>query len=80
MRAGTGVETRAGARYTLGALTIEGQVRTLVAHGESAYEEWGASGSIALAWHPKMPRRRARSMESQIAYVTRDRGRRSIRA
>ena len=48
---GTGVEVGAGIRYTAGALSIEGQVRTLVAHEESGYEEsgyeeWGASGAI----------------------------------
>ena len=34
---------------TAGALTIEGQVRTLLAHAESGYEEWGASGAILVA-------------------------------
>ena len=45
---GTGLEVGAGMRYTRGAITIEGQVRTLVAHEESGYEEWGASGSIRV--------------------------------
>ena len=45
---GTGVELGAGIRYTTGALTIEGQVRALVAHEDSGYEEWGASGAIRL--------------------------------
>ena len=29
-------------------MTIEGQVRALVAHEESGYEEWGASGAIRV--------------------------------
>ena len=37
-----------GLRYTAGPLTIEGQVRMLVAHEESGYEEWGASGAIRV--------------------------------
>ena len=45
---GTGVEVGAGIRYTVGALTIEGQVRALVAHEESGYEEWGASGALRV--------------------------------
>ena len=46
---GTGVELGAGISYTAGALTVEGQVRTLVAHEESGYEEWGASGAIRVS-------------------------------
>ena len=46
---GAGVELGAGIRYTAGALTIEGQVRTLVAHEESGYEEWGASGAFRVS-------------------------------
>ena len=38
---GTGVEVGGGLRYSAGALTIEGQVRTLVAHEASGYKEWG---------------------------------------
>ena len=45
---GTGLEVGAGMRYTAGAITIEGQVRALVAHEESGYEEWGASGAIRV--------------------------------
>ena len=45
---GTGIEVGAGLRYTIGAVTIEAQARTLVAHEESGYEEWGASGAIAV--------------------------------
>ena len=45
---GTGVELGAGIRYSAGALTIEGAVRALVAHEDSGYEEWGASGAIRV--------------------------------
>ena len=46
---GTGVEVGAGIRYTAGMLTLEGQVRTLLAHEAGGYEEWGASGAIRLS-------------------------------
>ena len=45
---GTGLEVGAGLSYVAGALTVEGQVRTLVAHEDSGYEEWGASGAIRI--------------------------------
>ena len=45
---GTGVELGAGIRYIAGALTIDGQVRALVAHEASGYEEWGASGAVRV--------------------------------
>ena len=45
---GTGLEVGAGLSYVAGALTVEGQVRTLVAHEDSSYEEWGASGAIRI--------------------------------
>ena len=45
---GSGVEVGGGLRYIAGPLTIEGQVRMLVAHEESGYEEWGASGAIRV--------------------------------
>ena len=45
---GTGVEVGAGIRYSAGALSIEGAVRALVAHEESGYEEWGASGAMRV--------------------------------
>ena len=35
-------------RYSVGAVTIEAQARTLVAHEDSNYEEWGASGAIRV--------------------------------
>ena len=45
---GTGLEVGAGMRYARGPMTIEGQVRALVAHEASGYEEWGASGAIRV--------------------------------
>ena len=45
---GTGLELGAGLRYARGPITIEGQVRALVAHEESGYQEWGASGAIRV--------------------------------
>ena len=46
---GAGLELGAGLRYRAGAVTMQGRVRTLLAHAESGYEEWGASGSIEVA-------------------------------
>ena len=46
---GTGIEIGAGLRYTAGPLTVEGQVRSLVAHEDSDYEEWGMSGAIRVS-------------------------------
>ena len=45
---GTGVEVGGGLRFARAGVTIEGAVRTLVAHEESGYEEWGASGAIHI--------------------------------
>ena len=42
---GTGIEVGAGAGE---GFVVEGAVRTLVAHEESGYEEWGASGSVRI--------------------------------
>ena len=49
---GSGVEVGGGLRYIAGPLTIEGHVRMLVAHEESGYEEWGASGAIRVTPSP----------------------------
>ena len=49
---GTGIEIGAGLRYTAGPLTVEGQVRSLVAHEDSDYEEWGMSGAIRITPSP----------------------------
>ena len=45
---GTGIEVGAGLRYIAGPLTVEGQVRTLIAHETSGYEEWGMNGAIRV--------------------------------
>ena len=45
---GTGLEMGAGVSYAAGPLTVEGQVRMLVAHQDRGYEEWGASGAIRI--------------------------------
>ena len=45
---GAGLEIGAGLRYRAGAVTMEGRFRTLIAHEESGYEEWGASGAIRV--------------------------------
>ncbi len=49
---GTGVEIGAGLRYTAGPLTIEAEGRTLVAHEDSGYGEWGMSGAIRVTPSP----------------------------
>ena len=46
---GAGIEAGAGLRYSAGPLSIEGSVRTLLAHEESGYEEWGASAALRLS-------------------------------
>ena len=43
---GAGAELGAGLRYTTGRLSVEGRARTLIAHQESGYEEWGVSGAL----------------------------------
>ena len=45
---GTGIEVGAGARYDGRTLSAEGRVRGLIAHEETGYEEWGASGTVEL--------------------------------
>ena len=45
---GTGIEAGAGLRYAGGGVTVEGSVRTLLAHDETGYEEWGASGAVRI--------------------------------
>ena len=47
---GTGVELGGRVSYTApgSGLSVEASVRTLVAHEDSGYEEWGASGSVRL--------------------------------
>ena len=45
---GVGFEIGGGLTYQGAGITIEGKVRTLVAHDDSAYEEWGASASVRI--------------------------------
>ena len=47
---GTGVEVGGRIRYADAGsgLTVEANARTLVAHEDSEYEEWGVSGSVRL--------------------------------
>ena len=45
---GAGIEAGASLRYQGGRLSIEGAVRTLVAHERSDYGEWGASGAVRI--------------------------------
>ena len=45
---GTGVEIGGGISYQGAGFSIEGSVRKLVAHEESGYEEWGASGLVRI--------------------------------
>ena len=45
---GVGFEVGGGLAYQGAGITIEGKVRTLVAHDDSAYEEWGASAAIRI--------------------------------
>ena len=45
---GTGLEAGVSIRYAKGRLSVEGSLRTLVAHRNSQYEEWGASGALRI--------------------------------
>ena len=45
---GVGFEVGAGLAYQGTGISIEGKVRTLVAHDEDAYEEWGASFAVRI--------------------------------
>ena len=45
---GVGFEIGAGLAYQGAGVTIEGNVRTLVAHDDDAYEEWGASAAVRI--------------------------------
>ena len=63
---GTGLEVGGSILYADPGtgLTVEGRARTLVAHGEDAYEEWGASASMRLA-----PRASGRGLSFSFAPV-----------
>ena len=45
---GAGLEVGGSIRYAAGRFALEGLARTLVAHEESGYEEWGVAGSVRL--------------------------------
>ena len=45
---GTGLEAGAALRYAGAGFSVEGAVRVLVAHEQSDYEEWGASGALRI--------------------------------
>ena len=45
---GTGLELGGGLRYAASRLVVEGEARTLIAHEDGGYEEWGASGAVRL--------------------------------
>ena len=45
---GTGFEVDAGIHYAAGAISIEGQVRALIADDESGYASWRASGALHM--------------------------------
>ena len=45
---GAGFEVGAGLAYQGRGITLEGKVRTLLAHDEDAYEEWGASFAVRV--------------------------------
>ena len=45
---GTGIEAGAGLRYAGDGFSVEGSVRTLIAHEESGYKEWGAAGAVRI--------------------------------
>ena len=45
---GTGIKLGAGVRYAGRGVSVEGSVRTLLAHEASGCEEWGASGAVRI--------------------------------
>ena len=45
---GVGFEVGGGIAYQGAGITIEGKVRKLIAHDDSAYEEWGASAAVRI--------------------------------
>ena len=46
---GSGVEVRAGIRYSAPSVTVEVNAHNLFGHQRREYEEWGANGSIRVA-------------------------------
>ena len=45
---GTGMEVGGGLRFAGAGFTIEGSARGLLAHNESGFQEWGASGALRV--------------------------------
>ena len=45
---GAGIEVGGRVRFERAGVTLEGSLRTLVAHQESGYEEWGAAGALKI--------------------------------
>ena len=45
---GTGIEIGAGVLLAVAGVAVEGTVRTFVAHEDSDFEDWGASGAIRI--------------------------------
>ena len=45
---GTGLELGGTVRYSSGRLSVEGAARALLAHEDTDYREWGASGAIRI--------------------------------
>ena len=45
---GSGIEAGASLHYAGNGVTVQGSVRALLAHEESGYEEWGASGAVRI--------------------------------
>ena len=45
---GTGLEAGTSVRYANGAVSIEASLRGLLAHEDTDYREWGASGAIRI--------------------------------
>ena len=61
---GMGLEVGTGLRYSGAGITVEGTLRTLVAHEETGYEEWEASGLLRIE-----PRASGRGLSLTLAPV-----------
>ena len=58
---GAGLEVGGGLGYAAGRLTVGVNARALLAHGDTEYEEWGFSGSIAYT-----PRKDGRGLSMKL--------------
>lgn len=45
---GAGLEAGAALAYAAAGVSVEGSVRTLLAHSQSEYREWGAAGAVRI--------------------------------